>query len=625
MIPAMETRQDTLSAMRRHFGHEKFREGQAEIISAVLSGKDCIAVLPTGAGKSLCFQLPAVMRDGLTLVVSPLISLMKDQVDSLVARGIAAAFINSSLDWPTLQERVGRMARGGYKLVYVAPERFRNERFMAALARVEVGLVAVDEAHCISVWGHDFRPDYLQLRPVLERLGEPQVLATTATATPQVRADIVEQIGLGGAPRGEPTLIVTGFARPGLTLSVRRVTTHADKLARVLSILADNPTGIVYCATRAMVDKVAARIRAAGKDCIAYHGGMDDQMRKLAQERFLTGEVSIAVATNAFGMGIDRADLRTIIHWDVPGSLEAYYQEAGRAGRDGKPAFCEILFNYADVRTQEFFIDKENAGRDRVKLRQMLCYVDSRQCRHTTILNYFGDPAHGRTRNCSECDNCLRRAGLGGGDRRVPDERECVQIQKVLSCVARLHGGYGRARITQVLAGSRDQGLLRTGLQGIPTYGALSDLSQQRIRALIDALQDEGCLETAGDEYPTLRITRHGRAVMHRAEPIEMVFPGRAEKPKRPKKETQGSAPASPPGPADAFMVEALRSLRTELAAQRGMPAYIIYSNATMAAIAVAAPRDRDELLAVKGIGPAKADDFGDLILETVLRATRAE
>jgi ATP-dependent DNA helicase RecQ len=315
-------------ALKTYFNFDSFRAGQEAIIQAVLRGEDTLAVLPTGGGKSLCFQLPAMMRPGLTLVISPLISLMKDQVDALTRNGIPATFINSSLDRDEMHQRLVNLDR--YRLVYVAPERFKSEWFRERLCRNGVSLFVVDEAHCVSMWGHDFRPDYLQLGDALDLLGRPQVMACTATATPEVREDIARQLGLRN-----PTVIVRGFVRENLTLAVRRTPTHADKLLRTRKILEDHPTAIIYCSTRSNAEKVAAKLECEGVRCVVYHGGLEDEERRRTQELFLRGEVPVAVATNAFGMGIDRPDLRTIIHWDVPGSIEAYYQEAGRAGRDG--------------------------------------------------------------------------------------------------------------------------------------------------------------------------------------------------------------------------------------------------------------------------------------------------
>ena len=348
------------AALAQHFGHAAFREGQAAAIQAVVGGSDVVLVMPTGSGKSLCYQLAALLLPGTTLVISPLIALMKDQVDALERRGIAATFLNSSLDAGEMTHRLAGVRAGRYKLVYIAPERFRNRRFVDALAEAQVGLVAVDEAHCISQWGHDFRPDYLALGQVVARIAGARILAVTATATPEVRVDIVKQLGLGIAPRQPPVVHVHGFERPNLYLSVTRTAKHTHKLTQLLRVIGAYRTGIVYCATRKMVERVHGMLREEGLAPLLYHGALSDDERTRSQNAFLSEAAPVIVATNAFGMGVDRKDLRFVVHWDIPGSVEAYYQEVGRAGRDGQPAWCELLFNYVDIRTQQFFLDGAN-------------------------------------------------------------------------------------------------------------------------------------------------------------------------------------------------------------------------------------------------------------------------
>lgn len=344
-------------ALKDYFGFDAFLDGQEEVVDQIISGKDGLVVMPTGGGKSLCYQLPALCLEGVTLVVSPLIALMKDQVDALQDRGIAATMINSTLSWPEQRDRIEKMKAGEYKLVYIAPERFRAASFMAALADVNIGLFAVDEAHCLSQWGHDFRPEYMRLGKVLDHLGRPQALALTATATPVVRKDILDVLALR-----EPFETLSGFSRPNLSLSITSVDKRATKYARLREMISEWKTGVVYCSTRKRVEEVAETLHGWGIRCIAYHGGMSEPEREQTQNDFISKKADVAVATNAFGMGIDRSDVRFVAHFEVPGSIEAYYQEAGRAGRDGDEAYCEMFFNYADTRTQEFFIEGANPG-----------------------------------------------------------------------------------------------------------------------------------------------------------------------------------------------------------------------------------------------------------------------
>jgi len=685
-------------ALAKHFGFRAFLEGQERVVAAITTGSDTVVVMPTGGGKSLCYQLPAMMLEGLTVVVSPLIALMKDQVDAMVAKSIPATFINSSLGEAEIEQRIRRMARGEFRLVYIAPERFKSSKFVQALAPLSIALFAVDEAHCISQWGHDFRPDYIRLKAVLADLGRPQVAALTATATPEVRADIVTQLGLGVDGRDAPLVLVSGFARQNLTFVVSRVKKAAEKIERIVSSAKALRTGIVYCATRKNVENVAQALADRGVSCVAYHAGLTDEQRSAAQDAFMSRKVPVAVATNAFGMGVDRADVRFVIHYDIPGSVEAYYQEAGRAGRDGEPAWCELLYTYADVRTQEFFIEGSNPTRqvisgvydtvrflcangevempvaqiatmtsstrnpmavggalhqleragvierayapgsrtyttrliqpvkpfdeldidyayldkkrtsDEAKLQQIISYAEHTGCRHKYILAYFGDadaPAR-----CATCDCCIAHARAV----RLPDDEECVVIRKVLSGVARLDGRFGRGRIVQMLVGSHAKEVLDADLDQLSTYALLEDEGSEYVWALLEALIAAECVAVSTGDYPVLSLTAIGREVMQGRKKVPVALPERGlPAAPRGKKGRAARADLVPheTGPADQTLLDSLRSWRREKAEELGVPAFHIYSNKVLEAIALTKPGTNLELLALRGIGPAKARQFG--------------
>jgi len=701
--------------LHKHFGFREFLEGQEPVLQAILDGRDTVVIMPTGGGKSLCYQLPALMLDGITIVVSPLIALMKDQVDGLVEKKIPAAYINSSLSPSAMEQRMDGMKRGEFRLIYIAPERFKSERFIRALAPLSIALFAVDEAHCISQWGHDFRPDYLRLKHALKELGQPQVVALTATATSEVREDIIEQLGLGKSGREPPRVFVSGFARHNLTLGVTHTRNKAEKEASVTEFIQQLKTGIIYCATRKNVERIAGYLAQNRVSSIAYHAGMREEERARAQEKFMKSKCSVAVATNAFGMGIDRPDLRFVMHYDIPGSIEAYYQEAGRAGRDGEPSRCELLFNFADVRTQEFFVeganptreiihglyrtlrglcrrgpvempiaeiaehvpeagnemavgsalyllqragfigrdyrpgsrtyttrlmqpvkdleelqidyDRLDAKRERAfaKLRCMIQYADHPSCRHQYILKYFGDT---ETSNlCTICDNCLSRFSSAA---REPTEEETIIVQKALSCVARINGRFGRGRITQTLVASRLKEVLDARLDRLSTYGLLSELGHDYVWSLLNNLIKAGCLSVSSGEYPTLSITKLGSDVMRRKKTIPLEIPdmrmNRAARSPEKKVDRSSGGESGAENEYDTDLFEALRRWRRDKASALGnVPAYLVFTDRTLKELARRKPETEEELLNIRGIGPAKARQFGAETLEIILSHDRRE
>ncbi|HEY2749385.1 MAG TPA: ATP-dependent DNA helicase RecQ [Polyangia bacterium] len=610
------------------FGLGQFRPGQREIIEAVLAGRPTIAVLPTGAGKSLCYQLPAVALDGLAVVVSPLISLMKDQVDALTARGIAATFINSSIGPDERAERLRAAVRGELRLVYVAPERFRAPGVAAALARAKPALLAVDEAHCMVEWGHDFRPDYARLGEVHAELGAPRIVALTATATPDVRKAIAAALGMR-----EPAVFVRGFDRQNLQLSVEPAQGGDDKLRRVLRLLAApearGAPAIVYAATRKKAAEVAASLRQAGVAASAYHAGLGDEERAEVQDAWMRDEVRVVVATNAFGMGVDKRDVRLVVHHELPGSAEAYYQEAGRAGRDGLPAKCVLLFNHADVRLREFLITSSgNDGpprpaavveAERERLRAMMSYAYARGCRRAFLLEYFGDETHRCGGDALPCDNCAAR--LGAGSAPLSDDEHLV-VRKALSCVARLNGGFGRKRIALCLTGSDAREVVDAGLHRVSTFGALRGRPVAWVLDLLGAMEAAGLVEPEGDEYPCLRITAAGREVMHDRARMQAALP--AERAASPQKRVRASGGNGGDGdggddePIDEPLFARLRELRARLAKAEQLPAYCVFHDRTLAALARQRPATLDEMSSVPGVGPTKLAKYGAAFLDAL-------
>jgi ATP-dependent DNA helicase RecQ len=613
------------------FGLSQFRPGQREIIEAVLAGSPTIAVLPTGAGKSLCYQLPAVALERLAVVVSPLISLMKDQVDALTARGIPAAFINSSIPPDERAERLRAAVRGELRLLYVAPERFRAPGFADTLARAQPALLAIDEAHCMVEWGHDFRPDYARLREVREQLRAPRLVALTATATPDVRQEIGDQLGMN-----EPTVFVRGFDRSNLRLSVVPAQGGDDKLRHVLALLDEPETrgraAIVYAATRKKAAEVAAALREAGVTARAYHAGLGDDERADVQEAWMRDDVRVVVATNAFGMGVDKRDVRLVVHHELPGSAEAYYQEAGRAGRDGEPARCVLLFNHADVRLREFLITASGSDglprsqhvveAERERLRAMMAYAYARGCRRAFLLGYFGDEVHRCGGGALPCDSCQTLHG----DTPLSDEDHLL-VRKVLSCVARLNGGFGRKRIALCLVGSDAREVVEAGLHKVSTFGVLRGRPVQWALDVLGTLEAAGLILAEGDEYPCLRITAAGREVMLDRVRMQATLPPERSATKKPRASGARSAVGGggggggggdDDGPVDEPLFARLRELRARLAREEQLPAYCVFHDRTLLALARSRPATLDELAQVPGVGPSKLAKYGAAFLDAL-------
>ncbi len=596
----------------QRFGFEQFRHGQREVIEAVLAGRDVLAVMPTGQGKSLCFQLPATLTQGTTLVISPLIALMKDQVDALRARGIAAAAFHSGLSEPERDRVLQALRLRRLHLLYVAPERVQHGWFTQLLRTLWISLFVVDEAHCISHWGHDFRPDYLRLNDFRRELGSPPCLALTATATKRVQDDICEKLRLS-----DPLRVVTGFRRPNLQFSVVAGASKDEKwsaLERLLDAVTSG-TVLVYCATRRHVEEVAAHLTRT-RPCVGYyHAGLADELRAVVHEGFLTGRVSILVATNAFGMGIDKPDVRLVVHYDVPGSIEAYYQEAGRAGRDGEPARCALLFHQRDVGTQEFFIKQSPGGHAealRDLLRQMIAYASTEICRQLTLLDYFGDLEEAALGPCGQCDRCLEAPAS-----RESDVDLLAAARSILQAVAQFHGRFGAKKIVEVLHGSLSKSVLGLGLHTTSSFGQLKTLTRIAIGRIIRRLTSSGHLHVEGLEFPLLQLTDKGVQVLEGTQPLvwEVGLSGLSGSTKRTK---QTGQPATP----ELYLFERLRRLRAELAQEEGVAPFLVFHDKTLRHIASVRPSSVMALQEIPGIGPAKLERFGRQLLEVVKGGT---
>lgn len=604
---------DKYEALKRYFGHSEFRFGQENLIDALLSGRDVLGVMPTGAGKSICYQLPALLLPGVEIVISPLISLMKDQVASLTQAGIPAAYINSTLSQEQYREVFRRARQGAYKLIYVAPERLTVPDFLRFAHETEVSLLAVDEAHCVSQWGQDFRPSYLKIAEFLQSFRRrPPVGAFTATATEQVKEDIRQLLLLQ-----DPLCLTTGYDRPNLFFEVVRTKGKENWLEQFI----DNrpgQCGIVYCLTRKTVEAVCATLIGHGVSAARYHAGLSDEERRRSQEDFEFDRVRVIVATNAFGMGIDKSNVSFVVHYNMPKDLESYYQEAGRTGRDGSPARCVLLFSAQDVRTARFLIDhasdaedtpeaerKQLRLRDLHRLEQMTAYCKTIGCLRAFLLRYFGQEAPDSCENCGNCTGVL-------------EERDItVEAQKILSAVTRVERQYpfglGVAIIIRLLRGSKDQRVLQLGLDKLPTYGVMSGVDRMQIRAYIDYLIEQGYLYLDGADYPVLRTTDLAKRVLFHGERVHYTF-------RRPDQQVTAykSKDAASVRPENQGLFDALRKLRAKLAQEQEVPAYIVFSNAVLMSMVARQPCTMEELMEIPGIGAVKAQRYGKEFLAAI-------
>ena len=587
-------------ALKKYFGYDHFRPLQEQIITDALAGRDVFALLPTGGGKSLCFQLPALLRDGLTIVVSPLIALMKDQVDALQTSGIPATFLNSTLDDDEARLRLRGLHRGDYKLLYLAPERLMLDGFLERALNWDISQFAIDEAHCISEWGHDFRPEYRDLGKLRTRFPTVPIIALTATATERVRGDIVKHLALR-----DPSCYVASFNRPNL---IYRVEAKSSAFNQLLNFTRARPneSGIIYCASRKTADTLAKKLTIEGIEAKAYHAGLDSKDRAKNQESFLRDDARVITATIAFGMGINKPNVRFVVHYDLPKNIEGYYQETGRAGRDGLPSECLLLFSAGDVAKQIRFIE-EKAEHDqriaRAQLRDMVGYAETRECRRAALLTYFGE--NWSNQSCDSCDNCLEPRETFDGT---------IPAQKFLSCVHRVRQksgfNFGINHIVEVLIGAETDAIRQRGHEQISTYGIGRELKRRTWQTIGRELARLGLIAVAPGKFATIELTRAGRDALKCRTSITLTKP--AETLDKDKHKRAGTIEC------DEVLFERLRRLRRGLADERDVPAYIIFSDASLREMARAQPLRLAEFATIPGVGQQKLKSFGELFVAEI-------
>jgi ATP-dependent DNA helicase RecQ len=606
MIDKGKKMSDKLSVLKDYFGHDSFRDGQEQIVDALLDGRDALCIMPTGAGKSMCYQIPALLFDGVTIVVSPLISLMKDQVGSLVQSGVPAAYINSSLSYPQFLRVLSNTEHGKYKIIYVAPERLLTDGFLDTCKKIKISMVAVDEAHCVSQWGQDFRPSYLKIISFVESLeNRPIVGAFTATATNDVKEDIKKILRLEN-----PFEITTGFDRPNLFFGVIKSSSKDEKLIDLIRERGDR-SGIVYCATRKNVESVCELLCDNGFSATRYHAGLDEYERRKNQEDFVFDRKNIMVATNAFGMGIDKSNVTYVIHYNMPKNIESYYQEAGRAGRDGGEADCILLYSPKDVRLNRFMIENSEGNdeltieeneqireRDFERLKHMTFYSTTNDCLRGFILRYFGGE---KKAYCGKCSNCL-------SVHKLVDVT--IDAQKIMSCIARTGQRYGKTVICDVLKGSKSEKILKAELNNQSTYGIMKEVTARHIFGTIDFLAEKEYI-SADNETEALKLLPKSRDVLFGRERLVMKKVENSEKVVKTHR---------PEVPVNADLLDALKALRKSIASKKSVPAYVIFSDATLIDMCKKCPETSDEMLEVSGVGRTKLEKFGKEFLEVIAK-----